>query len=60
MSDENYESISALYFQIGLLSARITKLENIISKLVNTDDEEIDTTELGQQRLDDEEGWRDR
>lgn len=60
MSDENYESISALYFQIGLLSARITKLEEMICQLVNTDDEETDTAELGMAHAEAREGYDDR
>ncbi len=58
----NLSSIKRLEVKIEMLDARVLKLEEIIVKVCNEEpvEEDIDWAEVGQQRRDDEEGWRDR
>ncbi len=60
--DINYHEIVAIYTKLQMLDARILKLEEILVKVCNEEpvEEEIDWAEVGQQRRDEEEGWRDR
>ena len=58
--DCNYQDIVNLYSKIGVLEARITKLETAIVQLCNEEEPEVDWAEVAQMRRDNEEGYRDR
>lgn len=56
----NIESIQALRNMLIELEKRVVELETSIVQLCNEEEPDVDWAEIGQQRRDAEEGWRDK